>query len=139
MLAVDCGSGTYIRTLCHDLGQALGAPAHMRFLLRTRAGAFDLAQAVTLEELSQAAEKKCLPALLLPLDYPLTALPALRVPQNYARLARSGGKLPAGLLPALTEGARCRIYENKALLGVGRRSGQEIRFDVGLTGGESHE
>ena len=40
MLFVDCGSGTYIRTLCHDIGQALNAPAHMRFLLRTRHGAF---------------------------------------------------------------------------------------------------
>lgn len=138
MLAVDCGGGTYIRTLCHDLGQALDAPAHMRFLLRTRAGVFDLAQAVTLEELSRAAEEKRLSTLLLPLDYPLRALPALQVPENYARLARSGGKLSAGLLPTLAEGARCRIYEQDVLLGVGRRAGQEIRFDVGLTGGENH-
>lgn len=138
MLAVDCGGGTYIRTLCHDLGQALDAPAHMRFLLRTRAGVFDLAQAVTLEELSRAAEEKRLSTLLLPLDYPLRALPALQVPENYARLARSGGKLFAGLLPTLAEGARCRIYEQDVLLGVGRRAGQEIRFDVGLTGGENH-
>ena len=136
MLQVDCGSGTYIRTLCHDLGQALGAPAHMRFLLRTRAGAFSIENAVTLEEADHAAKEGRLEEMLLPLDYPLQALPVLPIPPSFSRLARSGGKLPARLMADLTEGERCRIYEDKELLGIGRRAGEEIRFDVGLTGGQ---
>ncbi|MDQ0203451.1 tRNA pseudouridine(55) synthase TruB [Pectinatus haikarae] len=50
---VDCSKGTYIRSLCADIGKALNIPAVMGFLLRTRAGAFRLAEANTLEELSQ--------------------------------------------------------------------------------------
>ena len=135
MLTVDCGGGTYIRTLCHDIGRALGKPAHMRFLLRTRAGAFDIRDAVTLEEISQAAGEGGWEKLLLPLDYPLQGLPALTLPQPYWKIGRNGGKLPATLMPDLMENQRCRIYADSALLGVGRREDSVIRFDVGLTGG----
>ena len=137
MLYVDCGSGTYIRTLCHDIGQALGAPAHMRFLLRTRHGAFDIARAATVEEVEQAAADGALESLLLPLDFPLAALPRLDLPEAYWKMGRNGAKLPAALLPELEEEKRCRIYAAGALLGVGRREQNVIRYDVGLTGGEA--
>ena len=50
-LRVVCSKGTYIRTLCHDLGQALGCGGCMSALRRTRAGGFTLAQSLTLEEI----------------------------------------------------------------------------------------
>ena len=136
MLHVDCGSGTYIRTLCHDIGQALGAPAHMRFLLRTRQGAFSIDNAVTVEEVMQAGEAGLLSGLLLPLEYPLAELPALEVPEAYWKLGRNGGKLPAALMNDLGENERCRLYAAGEFLGVGRREQAVIRFDVGLTGGQ---
>ncbi len=135
MLSIDCGGGTYIRTLCHDLGQALGAPAHMRFLLRTRHGAFALENAVTVEEIQNAKETGGIDKYLLPLDYPLRTLPALSLPEAYWKLARNGGKLPAGLLPELNEKERCRVYASEELLGVAHRENDLLRFDVGLTGG----
>ena len=135
MLHVDCGGGTYIRTLCHDIGQALGKPAHMRFLLRTRAGAFSIGQSVTLEEATAAAERGETERLLLPLDAPLSSLPALSLPESWWKLGRNGGKLPAALMPGLAEQSRCRVYAAGELLGIGRREGGVIRFDVGLTGG----
>jgi tRNA pseudouridine55 synthase len=49
-LDVECGKGTYIRSLAHDLGQRLGPGAHLAGLIRTRSGPFTLAQAITLEE-----------------------------------------------------------------------------------------
>lgn len=134
MLFVDCGGGTYIRTLCYDLGQALGAPAHMRFLLRTRAGSFRLENAVTLEEAQAAAQAGTLEQLLLPLDAPLGDLPRVDVPSAYEKPARNGAKLPQELMPLLEEGQRCRIYFENTLLGIGRRAGQVIRFDMGLGG-----
>ena len=137
MLYIDCGSGTYIRTLCHDIGEALNAPSHMRFLLRTRHGAFSIENAVTVEEVLAAGEKGALEDLLLPLDYPLQALPALSLPEKYWKLGRNGGKLPAGLMPELMDQARCRIYAGETLLGVGRKDQDVIRFDVGLTGGDA--
>ena len=135
MLSIDCGSGTYIRTLCHDMGQALNAPSHMRFLLRTRHGAFTIENAVTIEEIQAAKEAGDLEKYLLPLDYPLNDLPALHLPEQLWKLGRNGGKLPAGLLPELKETERCRIYAAEELLGVAHREGDRFRFDVGLTGG----
>ena len=124
--------GEYVQ---HDIGQALGKPAHMRFLLRTRAGAFGIDRAVTLEEAMDAAKEGPLDRLLLPLDYPLQALPALCLPEAYWKLGRNGGKLPRFLLPGLAEGQRCRVYAGDELLGVARRAGDLLRFDVGLAGG----
>jgi tRNA pseudouridine55 synthase len=135
MLYVDCGGGTYIRTLCHDIGQALGAPSHMRFLLRTRHGVFAIENAVTIEEILEAAERGALEKHLLPLDYPLGDLPALHLPESCWKLGRNGGKLPAALLPDLNEKERCRVYAEEELLGVAHREGDILRFDVGLTGG----
>jgi tRNA pseudouridine55 synthase len=132
MLSIDCGSGTYIRTLCHDIGQALNAPAHMRFLLRTRHGAFSIENAVTVEEIMEAGN---LEKYLLPLDFPLGALPVLQLPENYWKLGRNGGKLPAELMPELNEKERCRVYADKEILGVAHKDGDILRFDVGLTGG----
>ena len=135
MLAVDCGSGTYIRTLCHDIGQRLNAPAHMRFLLRTRHGSFSIENAVTIEEVLAAGEAGTLEQCLLPLDFPLQAMPRLDLPERYWKLGRNGGKLPAGLLPDLDENCRCRVYAGAELLGVAHRAQDMLRFDVGLTGG----
>lgn len=53
---VNCSKGTYIRTLCADIGKKLGIPATMSFLLRTRVGGFSLASACTLEELAELGE-----------------------------------------------------------------------------------
>ncbi len=55
-LDVECGKGTYIRSLAYDLGQRLGPGAHLAALRRTRSGPFTLAQAITLEELEAALE-----------------------------------------------------------------------------------
>lgn len=65
-----CGSGTYVRSIARDLGEALGVGGTLAFLLRTHSGAFHLSQAVTLEELWQEGE-----AALLPCSYPFTELP----------------------------------------------------------------
>ena len=135
MLFVDCGSGTYIRTLCHDIGQRLHCPAHMRFLLRTRHGTFSIENAVTVEEVKAAAEAGTLEKLLLPLDAPLAALPAIHLPEGLWKLGRNGGKLPARLLPSLAEGEFCRVYAAGELLGTAHREGPVLRFNVGLTGG----
>jgi tRNA pseudouridine55 synthase len=56
LLRIRCGKGTYIRTLCHDLGQALGCPAHMRLLIREQTGMFRIEDAITLEELETSLE-----------------------------------------------------------------------------------
>lgn len=69
-----CSKGTYVRTLCHDIGQALGCGGALYSLRRTMAAGFTLEQAVTIEEVQEKGE-----ALLRPLDSLFARYPALRV------------------------------------------------------------
>lgn len=65
--SVKCSSGTYVRTLCEQIGAALGCSAHMSFLLRTGSGAFQLGAASTQEELAEPGRCE---AMILPPDFP---------------------------------------------------------------------
>ena len=67
-LDVTCSKGTYIRTLCHDIGEALGVGGTMSSLRRVRAGRFHLDDALTLDEIAAAAAEGRAEHLLLPLD-----------------------------------------------------------------------
>ena len=74
-LRVECSKGAYIRTLCHDLGQALGCGGCMAALRRTEASGFCIGEAVTLEDAAREGE-----ALLRPLDSLFRAYPAFTIP-----------------------------------------------------------
>ncbi len=132
MLYVDCGSGTYIRTLCHDIGKALSAPAHMRFLLRTRHGSFAIEHAVTIEEVMLSAEKGELEKLLLPMDYPLQNMRRLDVDDKYAVPVKNGAKLPLSLMPEATENEIFRVYLNGTLCGLYRKDEDVLHCCIGL-------
>lgn len=76
-LEVECSAGTYVRTLCHDIGAALGVGGHMESLRRTSIGPLDEAGAVTLEALAEPGRlTACLrpPEELLPPDWPLVSV-----------------------------------------------------------------
>jgi len=64
---VRCSKGTYVRTLCHDIGKKLGCGGHLAALRRIRAGRFDVADAIPLDEL-RALPRADLPSRLLPLS-----------------------------------------------------------------------
>lgn len=129
LLSLECGGGTYVRTLCHDLGQALGCPAHMRFLLRTRAGAFDIVSAVTFEDIEKAG---ALTPFLLPLDTPLGGLKRLDVPENLWKPVRNGVRLPCAAFGAAHDAAR--LYIEDELAAIVRRDGDHYKTCVGLGG-----
>ncbi len=65
---VNCSKGTYIRTLCHDIGKKLGCGAHMSFLIRTMVGPFRLEKAVTLEEIEKCKSEGMLQSVLISAD-----------------------------------------------------------------------
>ena len=121
MLRVACGKGVYIRTLCHDLGAALGCGGHMSFLLRSRAGIFDVAQAITLEELDAAAREERLPSLLTAMDAPLAHLPAVTARPEREKWLKNGNPLRPGWyegeVPA--PGQVCRVYCAGQFAGIG--------------------
>ena len=93
-LRVACSKGTYVRTLCHDIGQALGCGGCMSALRRTRAAGFDLSTAVTLEQVAEAAERGEEQSLLLPVDAYFSTYPALTVDGRREQLARNGAPFP---------------------------------------------
>ncbi|WP_207641599.1 hypothetical protein [Syntrophomonas palmitatica] len=74
-IEVSCSKGTYVRTLCHDIGQALGTGAFLSELRRTHSGAFKIEDAYPLDELKPGREN--IARALQPLDYPLGHLPEL--------------------------------------------------------------
>ncbi|GEM03391.1 tRNA pseudouridine synthase B [Halolactibacillus miurensis] len=92
--------GTYIRTLCVDIGKALGYPAHMSHLIRTRSAAFTLKEAVTLDELEQLKEQQALHTILHPLQTGLAHLPVWEVDEKTKIKIGFGQKLkrPEGFL-----------------------------------------
>ena len=94
-IRVNCGRGTYIRTLCDDLGKLCGCPAHMRSLIRIRSGVFTTETALTLDEARELAAEGKLAERMLPPDYPLRHLPRVDIPAKYAKQVAAGAKIPA--------------------------------------------
>jgi len=95
---VTCSPGTYVRTLAHDLGQALGCGAHLAGLTRLASGKFRLENGITLEELAHAATEGHWRDLLHPIDAALTRFKALHLDVDAARRLCSGQaiSLPPG-------------------------------------------
>ena len=93
-----CSKGTYIRTLCHDLGRQLGCGGTMYALRRTMAAGFTLEQAVSLEEVQEQGE-----SLLMPTDTLFAAFPALTLPTALAeKRVRCGNPISLPGTPAGT-------------------------------------
>lgn len=89
---VECGAGTYIRSLAHDLGGRHGAGAHLCEIVRTAVGEFTLDQALSLEELQQAARAGRLRDLVIGLEGLLSELPRVTVLPVVERRVRHGSK-----------------------------------------------
>ena len=94
LLDVCCSKGTYVRTLCHDIGAALGCGGCMSSLRRVQAGQFRLERAHTLEQVIAAAGAGEAERLLLPVDSLFAGLPALRVGAAGEKRVRCGSALP---------------------------------------------
>ena len=91
-LEVICSKGTYIRTLCADIGAALGVGGTMASLCRAEAGGFTLDKAYTLEALTAMTEAERM-AALIPVENVFASAPAVHLPPFFARLARSGQQI----------------------------------------------
>ena len=125
MMTIRCGRGTYIRSICNDLGEKLGCPAHMRFLLRSMSGAFDLSTAMTLEEMQAHAEAGTLKDNLIGLDSPLQHIPFVTVPSRYHKLVINGAKIPTNNTD-IEENVPLRIYHRDAFWGMAVREGDML-------------
>jgi tRNA pseudouridine55 synthase len=92
-LSATVSKGTYIRSLARDIALALNTVGHVTMLRRTRAGPFDLSQAISLDFLNEAAKARALDGAVLPLVAALDDIPALPVTPDQAQLLRHGQTL----------------------------------------------
>ena len=127
-LRVRCSKGTYVRTLCHDMGQVLGCGGCMSSLRRTMAAGFTLADAVTIEAVQERGE-----ALLMPVDCFFTDCPVfLLTSPRMERMVRNGSPIPA---PGLEPG-QYRVYgQKKEFLCLSRWENGQLRSVKNFFGG----
>lgn len=118
---IYCSKGTYVRTLCHDIGEKLLTGAHMSFLLRMGVGQFSLSDAITIEELQGMSDPH---QALVPMDQALTLYPVVNVRSKAVKPILSGAKLyppgvegqPTDLLP----GQLVRLKAQNQLLALAK-------------------
>ncbi len=120
---ITCSKGTYIRSLAHDLGLALGCGAHIKSLLRLQSGPFHLSEAVTLPQIEDAFRDHYWPELLYPLDTVLLRSMAIIIDQEKEQALMKGQLLQ---LPEGRDGEHYRAYS------VDGRLLALLRFDQGL-------
>lgn len=112
-MRVVCSKGTYIRTLCHDIGRQLGCCGAMQSLRRTRVGVFGQDGAVTLEELQQLKDAGKLQSRVIPVDRMFADCPALHVSAQYAALLENGNPIDFSRMqeqPDCRQGQWVRVY-----------------------------
>ena len=115
-MEVDCSKGTYIRTLCHDIGEKLQVGGCMEELDRTKVGRFLTEYAVTLDEVRQKMEQGEGAELFTPLDQIFAELPAVTVTDAKAWMSYNGNDLPEHFLlekEAWTDGQEVRVYDSR--------------------------
>ncbi|WP_088005969.1 tRNA pseudouridine(55) synthase TruB [Indiicoccus explosivorum] len=89
-IRIQCGKGTYIRTLAVQIGEALGFPAHMSKLTRTASGKFQAADCVTLEKTAVLMESGEIGSVLKPISWALADFPFLEVPESLLFPVKNG-------------------------------------------------
>jgi len=108
---VVCGKGTYIRSLAHDLGQALGCGASLKSLIRLRCGIFDIEDAVSLPQLEDAFQYGYWQRFIYPIDIVLSHLEAVVVSDSTSQSIRKGRPLDyLEQSPPLSASNYCRAY-----------------------------
>ena len=123
LLDVTCSKGTYIRTLCHDIGQSLGCGGCMSALRRVRAGEFSIENACTLDQVREAADRGEAEKLLLPVDSLFRQDPALSLNARDEKRIRSGGVFPV----AVQDGQYRAYGSDGAFLALVRVTGGELK------------
>ncbi len=124
VLDISCSKGTYIRTLCNDIGDALGCGGCMSSLRRTAAGDFSVSQAYTIDEVVAAAAAGEAGKLLLPTDSMFAALPRCTAGAQDERRIKNGNEIKT---PALADGDY-RVYSDSGeFLMLGRAENGRMR------------
>lgn len=111
---VVCSKGTYIRTLCHDIGERLGCGGAMASLTRSRVGIFGLEQALRLSEIEKLRDENKISDVIIPPDAVFPSARAVTVTPEGKRFLENGNRIPAKLLSeaeSIGEEEQLRMYD----------------------------
>ena len=113
-MEVSCSKGTYIRTLCHDIGEKLGCGGCMESLMRTRVSTFRIEDAKTLDEIETLKQEGKLAELLVPIDVMFPSYPKITVKDDWKAFAKNGNPLDLKMLKEACgqdEETQVRLYD----------------------------
>lgn len=115
--AVTCSSGTYIRTLCHDIGEKLGCGGCMKSLLRTRVAQFSIEDSLRLSQIEEKMAGGGIYECLIPVDKMFEQYPEVRMKEAGDRLVHNGNSFEPDIAgeAAKTEGIKIRVYDSKGI------------------------
>ena len=102
-MEVSCSKGTYIRTLCHDIGEKLGCFGCMESLLRTKVSRFEIESSLKLSEIQKKREEGKLSEIITPLDAVFFQYPAVTVKKEGQALAYNGNEIPIRFVTDMEE------------------------------------
>lgn len=119
---VSCSKGTYVRTLCHDIGEHLGCGGAMSFLLRTSTGAFDIKDSVTLEELKACGSPEEAGKWLMGIDAAFAEVPRLDLKEEWVKMIRNGveANFARFLKTAYPQDTRVLLYAGGEFAAIGQ-------------------
>jgi len=130
LVRIVCSKGTYVRTLCHDIGQRIGVPAHMSFLLRTRSGAFNLDGAFTIAELREMKEQGRLSEAVTSIEQSLMHIGETRMELNAKgeKFLTHGAEVVFPGVEELPVDVPLRGYCNGKFLGIAKSNGEAVHI-----------
>ena len=114
-MRVSCSKGTYIRTLCHDMGEKLGCGGAMEALLRTKSGDFTLEQSMTLQETEEAVKAGTIEEKIISIEEVLSSYPAVYAKEEGDRLLANGNPLHEGLVKGDVREGWVRMYTSSGV------------------------
>lgn len=130
-IEVFCSNGTYIRSLCNDIGEKLGVPCTLKKLRRTMANNIEISSCLTFEEIEKICEEGRQSEILLPVDRLLSVYPEIMVSEKQAVRFSNGGELDAGRLKGNLVDGYYRVYSpEKNFLGIGEYDKEKNQLKV---------
>ena len=111
-ISVTCSKGTYIRTLCNDIGEKLGCGGAMEELLRTRSGNFTLEESLMLSQVEEAVSDGTIMEKIVPVEEVLSMYPALTATVEGDRLLHNGNPLPETMVQGGNREEKVRMYKS---------------------------